>query len=90
MGTKYRVDRVDTMTAPCGMASILYLGDNERAARRVLNSAEGGRDAWNKPNPAYGVAMFEWNQLKYEYVPKAWHSLPAMQKGEQHDRMPMR
>lgn len=75
MGTKYRVDRVDTLVAPCGMASILYLGDSLRDAQRTLHAAKGGRDKWNTPNPAYGVAMFEWSQTKCDYVPKAWHSL---------------
>lgn len=78
MGTQYRVDRTDTLTAPCGMSSIVYLGDSLKEARQALINTDAGRDAWNQPNDKYGVVLFEWNQLKYDYVPKAWHGM----KGE--------
>lgn len=78
MGTQYRVDRTDSLTAPCGMSSILYLGDSLREARKVLAAHDAGIDKWNQPNDKYGVVLFEWNPLKYDYVAKAWHGLKGL------------
>jgi len=75
MGTTYRVDRVDTLKCPCGMASILYLGDSKREATQVLLDAELKLDKWNKPNDKYGVVLFEWYDLGKQYVPKSWRGI---------------
>jgi len=75
MSTKYRVDRVDTLTAPCGMNSLLYLGGNKREATQVMLDAEIKRDAWNKPNDRYGVVLFEWYDLGKRYVPVSWRGI---------------
>ncbi len=63
----YRVDRVEPLEQPIGMNSILYIGDSFRKATRVFEHSEGGFDAWNKPNPAYGVGLFQWSNSKREY-----------------------
>ena len=66
----YRVDRVDSRTVPCGMNSILYLGDSYQQALRVFERAEPGKDVWNQPNPAYGVVLSSWQgqRLTGDYV----------------------
>ena len=68
--SQYRVDRVDSRTVPCGMNSILYLGDSYQQALRVFSKAETGLDAWNQPNPAYGVVLSSWRgqRLTGDYV----------------------
>ena len=68
--SQYRVDRVDSRTVPCGMNSILYLGDNWNAAMRVFSKAETGLDAWKQPNPAYGDVLSSWRgqRLTGDYV----------------------
>ena len=66
----YRVDRVSGMNAPCGMNSILFIGDNQKQANKVFEDAEIGLDWWDKPNSLYGVALSIWNPEKREYVIK--------------------
>ena len=75
--SQYRVDRVDSRTVPCGMNSILYLGDNWNAAMRVFSKAETGLDAWNQPNSRYGVILSVWNgqRLTGDYVVKCMKGL---------------
>ncbi len=75
MSTKYRVDRVDTLTAPCGMTSIIYLGDSKRDATQVLLDADLKRDAWGKHNDRYGVVLFEWYDLGKRYTPISWRGI---------------
>lgn len=58
---KYRVDRCKGPIAPCGMNSLLYLGDDWRAANRAYDNAETGLDPWGQPNTVYGVALFIWD-----------------------------
>ena len=64
---KYRVDRADRGVTPCGMNSILYIGDNSRQALLVFRNATTGKDAWNQPNPEYGVILSEWSDKHNEY-----------------------
>jgi metallophosphoesterase superfamily enzyme len=66
MSTKYRVDRVDTLTAPCGMSSIIYLGDSKREATQVLLDAELKRK---------GVALFEWDNERRNYIAISWRGI---------------
>ncbi len=75
MSTKYRVDRVDTLRCPCGMGSIIYLGDSKRDATQVLLDADLKRDAWNKHNDRYGVALFEWDSNRRDYIAISWRGI---------------
>lgn len=59
---------------PCGMNSIVYVGDNYATAMHVYNFITGGKDAWNQPNPEYGVGLSLWNPDRREYVTKRWKS----------------
>lgn len=69
MGTRYRVDRVEAheLRPPVGMNSLLYLGNDRRAALKEFNSANTGLTEWGVPNPTYGVAMYEWSDSLKEY-----------------------
>lgn len=68
MGTKYRVDRnTDRTSTPLGMNSLLYLGNDRRAATRAYNLAQPGTDPWGRPNDTYGVTLAEWRgPAKYD------------------------
>jgi len=67
---KYRVDRVakDSTICPCGMNSILHIGDNLSKARQYFLVSRSGFDTWNKPDASYGVALSQWNDVKRDYV----------------------
>jgi hypothetical protein len=57
----YRVDRNPSQTStPCGMNSLLYLGDSHRQALRAFNAASPGINDWGQPNPDYGVTLAVW------------------------------
>lgn len=64
----YRVDRANTLRTPCGMNSILYIGDDIVAAREAFAKARTGLDAWGQPNPDYGVLMSRWSNNLQDYV----------------------
>lgn len=49
------------------MNSILYIGDDAKQALKVFRTAETGKDAWNQPNPEYGVILSEWSTRHNEY-----------------------
>jgi hypothetical protein len=66
MSTKYRVDRVDTLRCPCGMTSIIYLGDSKRDATQVLLDAE---------LKSKGVALFEWDNERRNYIAISWRGI---------------
>ena len=57
---RFRVDRADSGAVPCGMNSIVYVGDSERDASRAFARSEPGLDAWGQPNESYGVLLSEW------------------------------
>jgi hypothetical protein len=57
------------------MSSLLYLGSNWQDARRVFDTAEVGRDAWNQPNELYGLTLSVWSDEKREYIVKATRNL---------------
>ncbi len=57
-----------SLTVPCGMNSILYIGDNWAEAREVYDAMAPGKDAWNNPNPAYGVLLSVWSDNLRDYV----------------------
>ena len=62
MGTTFRVDRAQPNDpVPCGMNSLLYLGDSERAATRAFELAEPGFNTWSQPDARYGVTMSRWH-----------------------------
>ena len=67
----FRVDRNDSKTStPCGMNSILYLGDNRRDAQQVFDCAQPGFNHWNEPDKRYGVTLARWKgqTLTGDYV----------------------
>jgi len=67
----YRVDRNDSKSnVPCGMNSILYIGDSLRQAERVFNNAEAGINSWNQANANYGVTLSTWDSGRNDYVVK--------------------
>ena len=66
----YRVDRADSLHTPCGMNSILYIGDSPDDAAQVYTYADPGKDAWNQPNRAYGVIMSVWSASARAYIIK--------------------
>ena len=49
------------------MNSIRSLEGVERKARLVFASLLPGFDAWDQPNPAYGVVLSRWSASKREY-----------------------
>jgi hypothetical protein len=67
---KYRVDRTDSLRVPCGMNSIVYIGARKGQASEAFSRAVPGLDAWNKPNPAYGVVLSVWDEQKQDYIIK--------------------
>lgn len=69
MANTYRVDRANSQVCPCGMNSILYIGNSIVAARRAFRNATPGRDAWNAPRPDYGVMLSRWSEARRDYVP---------------------
>jgi len=67
---KYRVDRADSLRTPCGMNSILYIGDSSDDAVQVYNHVDPGKDCWNQPNRAYGVILSVWSDGARDYIVK--------------------
>lgn len=63
--TTYRVDRADSLHVPCGMNSILYLGNSAKDAQAAFYAAPTGLDPFNKPNSAYGLLLSRWNGQTY-------------------------
>ena len=65
---KYRVDRNNKRHVPCGMNSIIYLGDNLSEAKRRFQHTLTGFDWWSKVNASYGVVLSEWNGTDYKII----------------------
>jgi hypothetical protein len=65
----YRVDRADSLYTPCGMNSIVLITSNQREAELVFNHTKPGLNAWNKPDPRYGVLLSKWSALANNYLP---------------------
>jgi hypothetical protein len=60
------------------MNSLLYLGDNFKAARRAYDAARPGIDMWGNENAAYGVILSVWRgpgKYRGEYVVKCQKGL---------------
>lgn len=70
MPNTYRVDRVNSYRVPCGVNSIIYIGDNWEKARRIFAVTRQGTDTWGAPNAAYGVILSMWDDTKRDYVIK--------------------
>ena len=68
MGTRYRVDRCEGTSPPVGMNSIRYLGDSAKHARETLWELEPGFDAWDQPDPRFGVLLSMWSGREYVMV----------------------
>jgi hypothetical protein len=64
----YRIDRATDKRTPCGMNSIVYIGDNIREARKSFFNTVAGFDTWNKQNADYGILFSKWNIAKCDYV----------------------
>lgn len=72
----YRVDRnKSSVIVPCGMASIIYIGDNWAEARKVFDGALTGRDSWGNPNECYGLTLSVWSDTKRNYIVKATRNI---------------
>ena len=54
---KYRVDRNNKRHVPCGMNSIIYIGNNLIEAKRRYQLALTGFDCWGKVNNNYGIVL---------------------------------
>ena len=65
---KYRVDRNNKRHVPCGMNSIIYLGDNLSEAKRRFQQTLTGFDWWSKVDNNYGVILSEWNGTDYKIL----------------------
>lgn len=64
----WRVDRnLSAQETPCGINSILYIGDSHRLATKMFNSTTPGKDSWGKPNESYGVTLACYNKAKGAY-----------------------
>ena len=73
---RYRVDRNNRNTVPCGMNSIQYIGDNLAEANRRFNLTLTGFDCWGKVNNTYGVILSEWRDGDYRIIEtKGLHNL---------------
>ena len=71
--TLYRVDRArEALSPPCGMSSILYVGNDYDEALRVYLETTGGKDAWGKPDQTYGVMLSMWHPERNVYITKRW------------------
>lgn len=66
--TDYRVDRTDQPRTPCGMNSIIYLGDDPYDARAVFESANPGFTGWNEESATHGVVLSRWSYAEGDYV----------------------
>jgi len=64
---KYRVDRSDTPRTPCGMNSIVYLGDSWLYAEAMYKNTATGLDTWDKPNPKFGVVLSVWDEKAQDH-----------------------
>jgi len=67
---KYRVDRAMSLTVPCGMNSICYIGDSLDDAVTVFNYLDPHKDKWNQPNRAYGLLLSVWSDDSNDYIVK--------------------
>lgn len=73
---KYRVDRNNKRHVPCGMNSIIYLGDNLSEAKRRFQQTLTGFDWWSKVDNNYGVILSEWRDGDYHIIEtKGLHNL---------------
>jgi hypothetical protein len=69
---QYRVDRVSsrTVVVPCGINSILYMGNSWEEAKEAFAEAKPYFDTWDQPNILYGVILSVWDEDKNDYVIK--------------------
>lgn len=62
----YRVDRVSQPVVPCGMASIVYVGDSWRAAKKAYERTKPGVSPWGVADDLYGVVLSVWDGNDYK------------------------
>lgn len=65
---KYRVDRNNKRHVPCGMNSIIYIGNDLNEAKRRFQQTLTGFDCWSKVDNNYGVILSEWNGTDYSII----------------------
>lgn len=69
----YRVDlATKSLSPPCGMNSIRYIGNDYSTAVFVYLCTAVGKNAWDEPDPAYGVMLSIWDSTRRDYVAKFW------------------
>ncbi len=66
--TKYRVDRTDNLTVPCGMNSIRHLSGNLAQAEKYFRSLPVGLDAWDRPACGFGLVLSSWYDGEYHIL----------------------
>jgi hypothetical protein len=47
----------------------VLITSNQREAELVFNHTKPGLNAWNKPDPRYGVLLSKWSALANNYLP---------------------
>lgn len=74
----YRVDRArEGLSPPCGMNSIVYVGESLNDALRVFHATTGGKDGWGNSHgdyADYGVMLSMWHPERNAYITKRWKS----------------
>jgi len=68
---KYRVDRNKSAdSVPCGMNSLIHLGDSFNVAKDYFRKTTPGLDTRGQPNLLYGVTLAAWDESELKYVIK--------------------
>lgn len=63
----YRVDRLNCLSIPCGMTSIVYIGDSFTEANKAFSSVDPGVNAWGQKDKSFGVVLSEWEDYRKDY-----------------------
>lgn len=65
---EYRVDLANSKRVPCGMNSIVYLGESAIDARAAFMVTPVGIDDWGQQNGHYGVVLSRWSYAEGDYI----------------------
>jgi len=66
---RFRVDRNKSRTkVPCGMNSIIYVGDQFNVAYAIFKESFPGIDEWGQVDKLYCVTLAEWSSFKKDYI----------------------